>query len=140
MEINSVRVCFFGLMGVIGGVLSRVFGGWGHSLTTLVFFMGIDYVSGLILAGVFHLSKKTCSGRLESGAGWRGVSKKVMTLLIVLIAARMGALVGLDFVRDAVVAAYIVNEGLSIVENAGLMGLPVPEVLNNAIEALAKKK
>lgn len=59
--------------GAIGGVIASLFGGWDAGLATLVMFMAIDYVSGLVVAGVFHNSKKTASGALESKAGWKGI-------------------------------------------------------------------
>lgn len=126
-------------IGVIGGFIASLFGGWDAALTTLVIFMGIDYVTGLIVAGVFHNSGKTESGALESRAGWKGLCRKGMTLLIVLIACRLDLVMNTNFVRDAVVIGYIANETISIVENAGLMGLPIPSAITKAIEVLTKK-
>jgi toxin secretion/phage lysis holin len=62
-----------------------------------------------------------------------------MTLLVVLVACRLDLLTGSSFIRDAVVIAFVVNETLSIIENAGLMGVPIPAVLVKAIEILKKK-
>lgn len=125
--------------GVIGGMISQAFGGWDAALITLLIFMAIDYVSGLIVAGVFQASDKSASGSLSSIACWQGLLKKGMTLVIVLVAARLDIVLGTAFVRDAVVIAYIVNETISIIENAGLMGLPVPDVIMQAIEQLQGK-
>lgn len=125
--------------GVVGGFIASLFGRWDAALTTLVIFMGIDYVTGLIVAGVFHNSGKTESGALESRAGWKGLCRKGMTLLIVLIACRLDLIMNTNFVRDAVVIGYIANETISIVENAGLMGLPIPSAITKAIEVLTKK-
>lgn len=125
--------------GVVGGFIASRFGGWDAALTTLVIFMGIDYVTGLIVAGVFHNSGKTESGALESRAGWKGLCRKGVTLLIVLVAARLDIALGSTFIRDAVVIAFIANETISIIENAGLMGIPIPRVIINAIEVLQKK-
>lgn len=126
-------------IGVFGGFIASLFGGWDAALTTLVIFMGIDYVTGLIVAGVFHNSGKTESGALESRAGWKGLCRKGMTFLIVLIACRLDLIMNTNFVRDAVVIGYIANETISIVENAGLMGLPIPSAITKAIEVLTKK-
>ena len=123
----------------VGGFIASQFGGWDAALPTLVIFMGIDYVTGLIVAGVFHNSGKTESGALESRAGWKGLCRKGMTLLIVLIACRLDLIMNTNFVRDAVVIGYIANETISIVENAGLMGLPIPSAITKAIEVLTKK-
>lgn len=122
--------------GVIGGMISQAFGGWDAALITLLLFMAVDYLSGLIVAGVFQASDKSASGSLSSIACWQGLLKKGMTLIIVLVAARLDIVLGTAFVRDAVVIAYVVNETISIIENAGLMGLPVPDVIMSAIEQL----
>ncbi|MFR1341907.1 MAG: holin family protein [Coprococcus sp.] len=125
--------------GAIGGVIASLFGGWDAGLATLVMFMAIDYVSGLVVAGVFHNSKKTTSGALESKAGWKGLCRKGMSLLFVLIAYRLDLAIGSNYIRDAVIIGFIVNETISIVENAGLMGVPLPEVINKAIDILTSK-
>jgi len=127
------------IFGVIGAFITSLFGGWDAALTTLVIFMAIDYATGLIVAGVFHNSSKTESGALESRAGWKGLCRKGMTLLIVLIACRLDLVMNTTFVRDAVIIGYIANETISIIENAGLMGLPIPAVITKAIEILTKK-
>ena len=124
---------------LIGGMISQALGGLDAALITLLIFMAVDYVSGLIVAGVFHSSDKSETGTLNSAACWQGLLKKGMTLVIVLVAARLDIVLGTAFVRDAVVIAYIVNETISIIENAGLMGLPVPDVIMSAIEQLQGK-
>lgn len=127
------------IFGIIGGFIANAFGGWSAALTTLLIFMGVDYLSGLILAGVFHASPKSEDGTLESYAGWKGLVRKGMTLLIVLIGARLDLLIGVNYIRDAMVIAFCVNELLSVIENMGLMGVPMPEILTNAIEMLKSK-
>ena len=126
-------------IGAAGGVVAAFFGGWDTGLVTLVIFMCIDYVSGLVVAGVFHNSKKTTSGALESKAGWKGLCRKGMSLLFVLIAYRLDLAIGSNYIRDAVIIGFIVNETISIVENAGLMGVPLPKVINKAIDILTSK-
>jgi toxin secretion/phage lysis holin len=127
-------------VGVVGSLLASFFGGWTASLTTLLIFMAIDYATGLIVAGVFHKSPKTETGALESKAGFKGLIRKLMILLFVLIGYRLDVAVGTTYIRDAVCIAFIVNELLSIVENAGLMGIPIPAVITEAIDILKKKK
>lgn len=127
------------IFGIVGGFIANAFGGWSAALTTLLIFMGVDYLSGLILAGVFHASPKSEDGTLESYAGWKGLVRKGMTLLIVLIGARLDLMLGVNYIRDAMVIAFCVNELLSIIENMGLMGVPMPEILTNAIEMLKSK-
>lgn len=80
-------------IGVVGSLIASAFGGWDAALITLILFMAIDYISGLLVAGVFHNSKKTETGTLESRAGWKGLCRKGMTLLFVLIAYRLVGIV-----------------------------------------------
>lgn len=126
-------------LGVIGGAIAAAFGGWDGGMITLLIFMGVDYVSGLIVAGVFNKSGNSENGALESRAGWKGLCRKGMTLFMVLIAAQLDKVIGFDMIRDAVVIAYIANETISIIENAGLMGVPIPKIMQKAIDVLSKK-
>lgn len=126
-------------VGMVGAAFASFFGGWSSGLTTLVFFMAIDYFSGLMVAGVFHNSKKTDSGVLESRAGWKGLCRKCMTFVYVLIAYRLDLVIGTSYIRDTVIIAFVANELISITENAGLMGLPLPDVISRAIDILQDK-
>ena len=126
-------------IGIVGSVIASLFGGWDSGLITLVIFMAIDYVSGLIVAGVFHKSKKSKTGTLESNAGWRGLAKKCMTLLFVLIAYRLDIMIKTNYIRDAVIIGFIANELISVIENAGLMGIPLPGVITKAVDVLTAK-
>lgn len=126
------------IFGVIGSMIVSFFGGWDAGLATLLIFMGLDYVSGLIVAGVFKNSPKTDTGSLESKVGWMGLCKKGMTLIFVLVAYRLDLVIGTTYIRDAVIITFIANETISLVENAGLMGIPLPDVINKAIDILQK--
>ena len=128
------------LVGLVGSLITTAFGGWDTGLATLVMFMAIDFISGLIVAGVFQKSKKTESGALESRIGWKGLARKCMTLLFVLIAYRLDLMIGTDYIRDAVIIGFCANELISIVENAGLMGVPLPNVIKKAIDILVQKE
>ena len=125
--------------GLVGSFIAGLFGGWSAALTTLVWFMGIDYVSGLACAGVFHKSQKSKDGALESHACWKGLIRKTMTLAAVLVAYRLDLLVGMSYLKDTACIAFITGEAISIMENAGLMGVPMPNKLKDAIEMLQKK-
>lgn len=127
------------ILGVVGGAIASAFGGWDEALTTLIVFMAVDYFTGLIVAGVFHNSEKTETGTLESRAGWKGLCRKGVTLLVVLVACRLDILTGSDFIRDAAVIAFSANETISIIENCGLMGIPIPSVITKAIDVLKNK-
>ena len=127
-------------VGIIGSWIAFLFGGWDASLTTLLIFMLCDYITGMIVAGVFHKSKKTESGNLESRAGWKGICKKFITLLFIIVANRLDMQIGTQFIKDAVCITFITNELLSIIENAGLMGIPIPDAITKAIAVLHNKK
>lgn len=126
-------------IGVIGSCIASLFGGWTASLTTLLIFMGVDYLTGLIVAGVFHQSPKTVSGALESRTGFKGLIRKGMILLLVLVGHRLDFAIGASYIRDTICIAFIVNELVSIIENAGLMGIPIPAVITKAIDILQQK-
>ena len=128
------------ISGVVGSAIAALFGGWTAGMATLLIFMAIDYISGLIVAGVFKKSQKSDSGALESHAGWKGLIRKGMVLLIVLIGHQLDLMLGANYIRDAVCIAFIVNELISIVENAGLMGIPIPAVITKAIDILKRKE
>ncbi len=136
-NINAIKI---GTLGIVGSIIANLLGGWDMALQTLLLFMAVDYITGLIVAGVFKQSKKSEMGALDSRAGWKGLFKKGVTLSIVLVAAQLDKVTGTEMIRDAVVIAYIVNEAISILENAGLMGVPIPEIVSRAIEMLKKKE
>lgn len=119
-----------------GAFISDLLGGWDTGLQSLLIFMAIDYLTGLIVAGVFKNSKKTEQGALESHAAWKGLLRKGTSLAVVLIACRLDILLQTTIIRDATVIAYVATELLSITENIGLMGVPLPKIITNAIEVL----
>ena len=134
-----MKATILSILGAIGSFIAGCFGGWDASIITLLIFMAVDYISGLIVAGIFHKSKKTESGTLESRAGWKGLIKKGMTLVIVICANRLDIQLGTTYIRDAVCIAFISNELLSLIENAGLMGVPIPSIITKAIDILNNK-
>lgn len=133
----KLKICT--LIGMLGGVISAALGGWDGALATLVTVMAIDYISGLIVAGIFHTSKKSENGALESSAGFKGLFRKGMILLIVLVAYRMDVIIGVAYIRDTVIIGFVANEVISIIENAGLMGIDLPPALKKAIDILTEK-
>lgn len=127
------------LVGILGGFIAYLFGGWNAALSALVIFMTVDFISGLVVAGVFKKSSKTKNGALESKAGFKGICKKVMMLLLVAIGYRLDLLIDATYIKDSVCIAFIANELISIIENAGIMGIPIPKVITNAIDVLKGK-
>lgn len=120
---------------IAGSFIAGLFGGWDTALATLLIFMAVDYVTGLIVAA----AGKSPKGKLSSKIGWRGLAKKCVVLLLVLVAAQLDVVLGMDYVRAGVCVAFLCNEGISILENAGLTGVPLPAALKNAVELLQSK-
>lgn len=123
-------------VGMTAGMLSWLTGGFDTPVLALVICMGVDYLTGLIVAGVFHTSPKTAGGGLDSRVGWKGLARKIVTVLIVVVANLADILLEVHYIRDAVIAAFCANECISILENAGLMGIRIPKVLRAALERL----
>lgn len=119
---------------LVGGAIGGALGGWDPLLGVLIGMMATDYISGVIVAAMGK-SQKTEYGGLSSKVGWIGLAKKGMMLLVVLIGTLLdGALGGETYVcRDAVCWFYVANEGLSLVENLNLMGVPFPNKLKEIL-------
>lgn len=127
------------LAGVIGSAICWAFGGWDAAIGALLICMAVDYVSGSLVALVFHKSTKTDSGAYNSAYGLKGLCKKCMMLLFVLVAVQVDLVLNTDYVRDAVCIGFCTNEILSIIENLGLAGIPMPQAVTKALEQLQKK-
>lgn len=123
----------------IGAGIAAVFGGWDGLLKVLICCMAVDYLTGIAVAGIGK-SSKSASGRISSSAAVQGIVKKGVEWLIVLIAAQLTPIAGGSFIRDAVVCFFIGSEGLSLVENAGLLGVPIPKKLKKMFEALKEER
>ena len=99
---TEVKKIFISLAGALGGVAVHLFGKWDAALQTLILFMAIDWITGgIILPAVFKKSPKSGNGALESRAGWKGLCRKGMTLLFVLIATQLDLLAGTSCLRTA---------------------------------------
>jgi len=112
---------------------TALFGGWGEALTILVILFAVDIASGVIRA----IGQK----ELSSNLSWKGMGKKVLTLLIVALSAQLDNLLGsAPTLRDATVVFYCITEALSIVENAVAAGLPVPDAVMKVLKQSNEKK
>lgn len=106
----------------------------------LLIFMCTDYITGLILSGVFKKSKKTESGGLSSEIGFKGLIKKVCIIICVLVANMLDYVLKTNYIRNVVIISFITNEVISIIENLGLIGVKIPKVITNAIDILKGKE
>lgn len=124
-----------------GAFVTALFGEWDGALLTLLLFMAADWLTGLIVAGVFHRSPKSRNGALESRIGLKGLCRKGAMLLVVLIAYRLDLMAGLHGVlRTAAIVALVCNEALSVLENVGLMGVEYPAIIDRVIRQLFGEK
>ena len=139
MSVADIKNTVLLVLASIGSFCAKMVGGWDAALKALIIVMAVDFITGLIVAGVFHASPKTKSGTLESRAGWKGLCRKGVSLLVVLVACRLDAIIGSSFIRDATVIAFACNETISIIENAGLMGVPIPAALTKAVDVLRQR-
>lgn len=127
------------ILGLIGSALCWAFGGWDSALAALIVCMAVDYISGSLVALVFHKSNKSETGAYNSAYGLKGLCKKGLMLLFVLVAVQIDKVLGTDYARNAVCIGFCANEVLSIIENLGLAGIPMPQAITKALEQLQKK-
>lgn len=123
-------------LAALGSGVSAMLGGWDGALQVLVGFMAADYLTGLVVAGVFRRSGKSETGALDSRAGFQGLARKCGILLLVYLGVLLDRATGDTVIRTAICLFFTANEGLSILENLGLMGVPYPAFLKNTLEAL----
>jgi len=120
------------IVAIGGSLVTYLLGGWSALVQILVTFVVIDYITG-VLAAAYH-------GKLDSNIGLKGIAKKVFIFVIVACGHLVDGTMGTNnIVRDAAIYFYIANELISILENAGAIGLPVPDVLKNSIDRLKSK-
>ena len=131
-----IKIFILSGVACVGAAITSLLGGWNGAMTTLVILMLIDYITGIIVAGVFHASPKSSGGALSSAVGFKGICRKFVILLIVVVACRVDILLDTNIIRDATCIGFCANELVSITENAGLMGIPLPRKLVEAIEVL----
>ena len=139
MDAVTVKNAVLGFIAAAGSVIANALGGWDAALKVLVAMMVADYLTGVLVALIWHRSNKTDDGTLSSKAGFKGLCKKGMIILIVWIAVLLDNALGANYVRIAVILFFIGNEGISLLENVGLMGVPYPQFLKKALQALRDK-
>ena len=142
MNIMNVKLTYYSALAVLaaaGAAITEALGGWDTALQTLVVLMAIDYVTGLLCALIWKRSPKTADGTFESKASLKGLIRKGAILLVVYIAARLDVLMNTEITRLAVILFFIANDGFSILENLGIMGVPLPDIIKNAFTLLREK-
>ena len=136
MDANVIKNGILAGLAVFGSFAANALGGWDAALQVLIALMVADYITGVLVAAVWHKSSKSSSGTLNSVAGFKGILKKCMILMLVWIGVLLDQALGSAYARTAVVLFFVGNEGISLLENLGLMGVPFPAFLRRALEAL----
>ena len=139
MNITQLKNSALAVAAAAAAGVGQLMGGWDEAIRVLVALMGLDYLTGMLLALVWKRSPKSESGALDSRAGFKGLVKKGMMLLLVWLGVLLDGTLGTDYIRLAVILFFVGNEGLSLLENLGLMGVPFPGFLKNALEALREE-
>lgn len=134
-----MKNALIGGAGLVGSAAAYLIGGWDMCVLVFFLFMGIDYITGVTCALVFHKSPKTETGGVESRAGLKGLIRKGCMMLVVVIAHLLDELGGYHVFRDGACYAFIFNEGISIVENMTLMGVYIPAPVRKALEVISQK-
>ena len=116
----------------IGTGIGWLVGGFDTMMITLLLFMAIDYISGIMCA----INKK----ELSSAVGFKGIFKKVMILFLIGVGNLLGQSTGIEGLRYIVISFYLANEGISIIENASILGLPIPQKIKDVLEQLKTDK
>lgn len=137
--VTTVKDSILAIVGIIGGWLASLMGGFDLNLSVLLSLMAVDIATGL-LAAIMNKSIKTEGGGLSSGTTFKGICKKFLMLILVYTGFRIDALLGTNgMIREGAIIAFSLNELISIAENAGLCGIPIPTIITNSIEVLKKK-
>ena len=139
MENTALKNGVLAVLATVGGAVANALGGWDVLLKVLLGMMAADYITGLLIAAVWKKSNKSESGTLDSKASFRGLVKKSMVLLLVYVAVLLDAAVSTHYIRSAVIIFYIGNEGLSLLENLCVMGVPHPRLLEEVLQVLLER-
>lgn len=127
LEVISIDIIFKGIVAAGGSLVSFLYGGWSSLLAVLIALIIFDYICGMIAAAL--------EGNLSSAIGFKGIAKKVLIFILIAVSQLIEVALGTQnqFIRDAVICFYICNEALSIIENCGRAGLPIPPLLKRTI-------
>jgi toxin secretion/phage lysis holin len=139
MNGNAIKNIILIGVSAVGSFIVEHLGGVDQMLIALIIFMIVDYITGLAVAFLFHKSTKTVSGGVSSKEGFKGIIKKICILLLIGVAHELDVLMGVDYTRSLAIMFFLGNEGISILENMGLMGVPYPEFIKKALEVMKDK-
>jgi toxin secretion/phage lysis holin len=136
----AIKNIILAVLAGAGAWVASALGGWDMALQALLAVMAIDIITGLLVALVWKKSGKSETGAADSRAMFKGLMRKVVIVLVVCLAQQIDQSTGLNgILRLGAILFFTGNEGLSVIENAGLMGVPMPAIIKNALEQLRKK-
>ena len=104
----------------------------------ILLLMVIDLIVGFTVSAVWHKSSKTKSGKVSSKVMFKGIVKKILTLVLVVVAYQIDILLGYDVIRHIVIIAFIVQEIISIIENVTITGIKAPNIITTALDVLER--
>lgn len=130
-NLNIYRCCKYAVS-VVGGIVTALLGGWDTMLKVLVTFVVLDYITGIVAAWY--------EKDLDSNIGFVGIARKILLFIPIGVAYSLDQIIGdSQILRSLAIWFYLANEGLSIMENLGRLGIPIPTVLVEALNQLKKK-
>lgn len=135
----KLKIIINTLIGILGGIMLYLFGGFDLHIQALFFAMCTDFILGIISACIFHSSNKSTTGRLSSNALFKGLVKKCVVLVMVALCYRIDCMLKINILRNGAIIGFIAGELLSIVENMGLIGIPIPKQVKAMIDVLNTK-
>ncbi|NLP51433.1 phage holin family protein [Bacillus sp. RO1] len=128
---DKYNLICFGIASLVGSMASFFYGGFSSLLMFLIMFVVVDYLTGIMAAFV--------EKRLSSRVGFKGIAQKVFIFALVSIAHVLDIILGTNLIKDVTILFYLVNEFISIMENASRLGVPIPNILKKVIDAIKKK-
>ena len=126
------------VIGALTTGLMKIIGEPTQDLKILLLLMVIDLIVGFTVSAVWHKSSKTKSGKVSSKVMFKGIVKKILTLVLVVVAYQIDILLGYDVIRHIAIIAFIVQEIISIIENITITGIKAPEIITKALDVLER--
>lgn len=139
MKIFTLKNGILAALAAVGTLISEAMGGWDNALALLIAFVVLDLLTGWMVAAIWKKSPKSATGAMDSKANFKGLCKKVIIFCLVALGVRLDVTLGITYIRMAIILFFVGNEGLSLVENLGIMGVPFPAFIKNMLDVLREQ-
>lgn len=139
MKIFTLKNGILAALAAVGTLISEAMGGWDNALALLITFVVLDLLTGWMVAAIWKKSPKSATGAMDSKANFKGLCKKVIIFCLVALGVRLDVTLGTTYIRMAIILFFVGNEGLSLVENLGIMGVPFPAFIKNMLDVLREQ-